>query len=302
MLVILEGPDGGGKSTIAAKLRPFNIIHHGPYVGEENIYHHYFESLMEAARDQHRGTIIFDRSWLSEPIYGNVIRGYDRLGTKARMLDRIALGLGAVAVLCLPPIDRVLSTVAHRQQDEYVKKIQQMEDIYEGYRGGLDTSIPTVTYDFTKQKLITLGYKIKGAQKPNLGPGIGMWHPGRSILLVGEQRGEDDGSPDPHGNFEWPFVSDQGCSPWFTAQLEKFGVSEKDLYWVNALDRQGNELELDFVQRLAPRMIIALGKVADGLLTRHRIAHVAVDHPQYWKRFHYSQPWYALRNALKGEV
>lgn len=297
MLVILEGPDGSGKSTLAAQLGG-EVIHHGPYLGEEKIYRHYIESLLVAARTKDR-TIIFDRSWLSEPIYGNIIRGSDRLGVQSRLLDRIALGLGAVCVLCLPPRDTVLSTVAKRHEGEY-PKLHQVEDIYEGYAIGLDTAIPVVRYDYTRQKVVTLGYKIKGAQWQNLGPGIGAWRPGKSILFIAEQCGEDEDNV--YGGMEWTLAGDRGCSPWFAGQLEANGVTEDQTYFVNALDRGGAELELDFIPRLHPKLIITLGKVADGLLTRHRIAHAAVEHPQYWKRFHHSETWWALKHALKGEV
>ena len=108
MIIILEGPDGGGKTTLAETLRAqlqsngmTHVIKHGPYKGvqSEDLCKIFFRSMSQALTyDDH---VIMDRSWLSEPIYGNVYRkGENRVDMpRRRMLERVALSRGAVVVL-----------------------------------------------------------------------------------------------------------------------------------------------------------------------------------------------------------
>lgn len=101
-----------------------------------------------------------------------------------------------------------------------------------------------------------------------------------NILIIGEQVGKPDRDPD------FPFFSDQGSSGWLNRQLDEANISEHWLFWMNALDRQGNKKDLSaLVEMMQPSYVIALGKVAESLCNEHGIPHIAIPHPQFWRRF-----------------
>ena len=81
MIVILEGPDGAGKTSLSETLREHlqkskmtHVVKHGPYNGisPEELCRIYFRSMSHALT--YNDHVILDRCWLSEPIYGNVYR------------------------------------------------------------------------------------------------------------------------------------------------------------------------------------------------------------------------------------
>jgi thymidylate kinase len=78
--IILEGPDRAGKTTIANLLKKRGyFVAHCDYKGcHSNIEKHY-ESLLNTPIDP----IVFDRSFISESVYGKVRRGGSRLSINA---------------------------------------------------------------------------------------------------------------------------------------------------------------------------------------------------------------------------
>src|SRR5688572_9672687 len=92
-LYILEGPDGGGKTTLGATLSSrlgVQVSNHGPYKGEDRIWQHYMKSMLPACIGLRN--VIMDRCWIAEPIYGEVYRkGLNRIRPwQERALEHIA--------------------------------------------------------------------------------------------------------------------------------------------------------------------------------------------------------------------
>jgi hypothetical protein len=104
------------------------------------------------------------------------------------------------------------------------------------------------------------------------------------VVLVGEGFAERK-DLDPW--YQWPFASfnSEGCSKWLTDTLDKADVRERDLCWVNA------DQELDLLELAPEQQVLALGVLASAELYKRRIRHVAIDHPQYHKRFKSSHPY-----------
>lgn len=302
MLIILEGPDGAGKTTLAAELTKryhAEIINHGPYLGEDRIFHRYAGSLMAAFGRAPQDTI-FDRSWISEPIYGNVMRdGVNRIGTQAHMLERAAMGLNAVVILCLPPWKECKQTFAKRALSEYPRREEQLQRIWEAYRK-ISTAIPLLVWDYTRDAtpILMAHIAMLRVKNANLGPGVGLWRPGRVSLVVGERQNTN---PEPVPA-PWVFVGDEGCSPWLADRLEEFSICENELYWVNALRPDGSTQDMSFVKALQPIRTVAMGKVATGVLADQNVPAISIEHPQSWKRFHWADRWVNLKTAfqLKG--
>jgi thymidylate kinase len=296
-LTILEGPDGAGKTTLAEYLMHQHtegaIDHHGPYDGETNTARFYASSV---ARGWY-GSMIMDRAWHAEPIYGGVYRkGSDRIGsTYRRMLDRLAWSAQAVFVLCLPPKETCLRNWEARRGEEYLSEPTHLNAVYDGY-AEMSTELPTVRFDYTRTEFDLVAKTIE-LRRPmrNRGPGVGHWNPGKSILMVGDKPARET------SGYGLPFVAFRrdGCSAWLADRLEEWEIPESRLYWVNARSAVDVPLPNDFVRELSPKAVVALGRQAERWVRRCGVTdyHV-VDHPQYWKRFHHHRV-YPLANVLK---
>lgn len=293
MLIVLEGPDGAGKTTLAralSKALGARIIHHGPYPGLDGVElaRKYLDSMCPALGG---ADVIFDRSWLSEPIYAEVYRTQpSRISPEARrMLTRVALSAGVVVVKCLPPLKSCLQVFAGRAEDEYLASSKQLREVYFRY-ADLDTGgLPAVTYDYTETSSPPSSGSLVAESRPNLGPGGGCWEFGRSILIVGDEPNDHTHEP---AAYQVPFISfnKAACSWWLATQLDGAGISEGDLYWVNAKSHAG-VADGQAMATLRPRHVAALGQVASEWCQRFNLEHIKFAHPQFHKRFRYAQPY-----------
>jgi thymidylate kinase len=153
-MIILEGPDGGGKSTLAANLErlfDFEIHHHGPYPeisDPDELADKYVASITrDVVRD-----VVMDRSWISESIYGPIVRGHSRLSH----VHAVALGMAAsvvtrtIVVLALPSFEDCERACAVRE--EYAPR-DIREKIYEAYQAiawrGKINGLPVRVYNYT---------------------------------------------------------------------------------------------------------------------------------------------------------
>lgn len=296
-LTILEGPDGAGKTTLFNNMfQECIFVNHGSYDGVPVILPKYLKPMLEPKGDT--AHTVFDRCWLSEKIYGNVYRnGNDRLGSAGvRMLERVALSVGAVVVLCQPEYWRCLEAFNSRRDLEMLDSEGQLWKVYVEYKElHFQTHLPLIEYDWTKNNAENhLLSRIEMLRpRPNEGPGIGNWDPGRVVLMVGKKPSRGD----------LVFVAGRGlrggCSYWFASYLDKLCVPESKLYWINVQDRYGAVTDHEFVDRLRPVCTISLGKTAERWCTDYQVPnHVAIEHPMFRKRFHYGKPWSDLEDAL----
>lgn len=281
-LTIFEGPDGSGKTTAAkqfAELTDAHYVHCGPYPHvSAGLARLYVEAMMPAVLG-HRD-VVMDRSWLSEQPYGNAFRhGEDRLtDVGRRMLERLALRCGAVVVICRPSLATVKRNFQARARREMLDNDQQLEQVYQAYENPY-TALSTLMFDYEKEKPLALMQRLdawRSVPHPLNVASAGDLE--AQVVLVGEAFTEVC-EHDPL--YQWPFASfgRSGCSWWLTEQLCTANVPEHELLWVNA------DQDLSW---LADReRVIALGKEAAAALRRVGIKHVAVSHPQYWKRFEY---------------
>lgn len=107
------------------------------------------------------------------------------------------------------------------------------------------------------------------------------------VMLVGEQVSHPE-----ENKYHAPFCSTKGCSGWLNNLLEEAGIPEEEMYWVNAIDNDGSEVNLlELHDKLEPRIIMALGNVARDQLKKQGLTFGHVPHPQYWKRFKSKQPY-----------
>lgn len=303
-LIIFEGPDGSGKTTLVEKigtaLQARGLHHHGPYLQDSpaRLFNRYSKPL----REHTNGAVIYDRSWLSEPIYGLIKRGKDRLGVPGRRyLDRLALSRRGIVVVPDTPFVMCEESYRKRKGLEYLDNIDQLRLVWQEYERLHEwTHLPVLRVSRRESVKNLLEIIEEHRPKLNQGPGVGNWDPDQVTLLVGEATSDAHNADLP---FIAPSLKQDNCSAWLVTELEKHNIKESELYWINAKNRDGGSTSPDFLEKLRPARVIALGSVAAAWC--HKIARVGgaevalfeLPHPQHWKRFHHHEP-YALFDIL----
>lgn len=296
-LILLEGPDCCGKSTLLksleTRLLKSQAYHHGPYSGEgpASLMRHYLAPMRNGYV-----SLLYDRGWLSEPIYGRVKRnGSDRLGAVGRrFLERVALGCRGVIVIPEATYDQCLATYLARKEMEYLDDETQFKAVFNAY-DHLTSDLPILRVP-REWSLSEVMARIEALRAPaNHGPGIGRWHQSVTVLV-----GESAANPaDADLPFVAPDLARDNCSYWLAERLEEAGIKESELYWVNAFDGRGRPTDPTFLERLNPTRVIALGQVADTWCgTMAHVAHDTVPHPQYWKRFHHGKSYPLIQRLI----
>lgn len=306
-IVIFEGPDAGGKSTAAqlyAKAIGGLYVHHAPYPRvNHKLARIYFESMLPALMGYQ--PVVLDRSWLSEPIYGKIMRqGNDRIGlVHRRMLERAALRCSAVVINCLPPWRQVHQIYHSRRAAEYVSTEQRMKSIYGLYAQLAEqTDLAVMRFNYVKyptaaETLTAIKTFLMQAPPPHLTNCRSAGALNAQLVLVGDELSQLKS----HDNlYQLPFISwsNNGCSGWLTAQLAAAKLKETQLLYLNTQDPYCAEFFTQFTRAdLAAKQIITLGEKAADTLTHQGINYLFAPHPQYWKRFHARQN-YPLLNLI----
>lgn len=150
-VIILEGPDGAGKTTLARALsdqhhfsvvRSYGTTGYFPKLDSQQLYKKLLEVILDAARGWY--PVVIDRSFLSEWCYGDVMRGTDRLGLQGIQFFGCLCKLYDVKqVICLPPFETVLANWTEKRKaswdsekgtGDYVDAAAKLDKIYQNYR------------------------------------------------------------------------------------------------------------------------------------------------------------------------
>lgn len=103
-LIILDGPDGSGKTTLAKEIVRQTDGHymHLTYRFKEKMFTYHLANLHRAVKLSQTKVVVIDRLWMSELCYANAYRGGSKWPLAYRMLERIILKHAGLEVVCLP--------------------------------------------------------------------------------------------------------------------------------------------------------------------------------------------------------
>lgn len=129
MPIIIEGPDGAGKSTLAKSLADrldMNILKMTANGGQSVP-----EYLQKLACDG----VIIDRCWVSEQVYSDLFKREPRIdNADAESLTELCVPIGVPIIVLLPPLHVVISRLDARG-DEYADVVcPNITEIYKRYR------------------------------------------------------------------------------------------------------------------------------------------------------------------------
>jgi len=331
-IIILEGPDGAGKTTLARQVMERYeketgvtpcYMHGRP---RRNVWPWYVASLRRAARESLRRLVVVDRHWVSECIYGTVLRNGPAFGANARALHRHWLHLGAFYVLCAPDAEFIVGEHVGlmRGREELVKKLDHVRDIATRYvdlvkgsvvrdpqgdyveqlsnQGGVKGHANWYHYDRERERemsprlpktLLELArVRFERTRENTLPWGQVTGSPTATVALVGDASKSGGISP--------PFLSSGPSPSYLNETLHSRVIPEGLISLVNANDFVTDEYLFNTLKPF--KRVVALGgKAADRLIVVGRRPDVAVRHPKFARRFQqYGDYSHELEAAIFG--
>jgi uracil-DNA glycosylase len=287
--IVLEGPDGAGKTTLAQSLMlryGFAYHHEGPPPTDADpLLHHYARLITDA-----KVPTVFDRLHLGEMVYGPLLRGKSRItAEESKLMNRLLLGTGSIVIGCLPQFGTCLRN--NRAKEELIKDERLLAEAYAQWQrlfyAGAGYLLPNgAIHDYESSQVILNSTEA-------LGPGA-IGAPRARFLFVGEK---------PAGELDLPFFRAEGRSSGFLNQaISEAGFRESMCSFTNAQYPDGRARNIASILAGFHKQVtvITLGTIASKASDNQRLRDMRIvrsvknlPHPAYWKRFHSAeQPAY----------
>jgi thymidylate kinase len=281
--IVLEGPDGAGKTTLAKSLvetRGYAYHHEGLPPAENMLI--YYARQFQVVIDAHERPVIFDRLHLGELVYGEIIRGHNRVGgiRGLRLLELLLQARGAVTILCLPPEKVCIENWFARKGQEYVQNRDIFSAIYANYKALQHHC--DLTYDYTSVASSENFVNKIVWNKPRIGWDF-IGDPWARVVFFGDRANQVT---------DLPFFSVDGSSGFLHDCIAEAGYDIRNCLFANCNTPAGEPHELKaMLDELAdrPRNIVALGTNAFNAVVSHvkpSSTLFKINHPQFIKRFY----------------
>lgn len=317
MLIILEGPDCAGKSTLArelvdmiGRLHPedhVSLMHTGP--PSEHALIAYAAPLLNYRPGSGRH-IICDRWHIGEFVYPPIV---DRPTTMddqvAAWLDMFLQSRGALLIHCDADVE-YLSNCARKRGDEE-SFIAQIPETNMAFTRAITRStlrrVSVVAHNVNTAGLAAAIYAdalaIDRCTAPLNGYITYVGPPRPTTLLLGDRRGVD-GLPSDHGL--WPaFAPKPATSGHYLMRtltsralsVPRDGFTLGTIGVANAVDVDD---PMELWRTLGCPKVVALGLRSRGVVDDSKIAYTFANHPQYRRRFHFKEVETYLRQLTRG--
>ena len=303
-MVIFDGPDASGKSTLIKDLRSQGFQIHKPYYPSTNQLKYY---LLSGPLYQN---LWLERYYPSEMVYPRVKPGRPIMEEYKQYLIEASLApFNPVHVYIRPRADVIMDNLKDRG-DDYITPgdVDKMVSEYDAFM--LRSLFPVITYDYKKDSVSELLKKITLARKTNQIPKPAPFYP--NVLSAGDNKtpnnimfvGEEPSATSLGQGFLRPFISDSGSSLLLHECLYEAGVYGDGMpYFTNffkftsheqsAVRANSESLDAE-IQKAQPSKIICLGQktydhvkaIIDHSFLGSRYPQVIkLNHPSYIKRF-----------------
>lgn len=283
MIVVLEGPDLAGKSTLAHRIMSSTLnaerLRQGPPSPSVDILEQYLRPIQDWCYEPmlvRPSLLVMDRWHVGELIYGPILRGRSRLtGQQADYIDMVLQTFGA-SFMYITAEPKVLQERWELRGDDLIER-RQLAEIHIEYEKWMWHRPHWVAHIAGGGAHFTVG-----EPSPNAGWYVGPRKP--RVLLLGDRRNED--------TFVFPFVPARATSGhWLMGALHEAGVNHMEVGLFNACEATPLELGTQW-EMLGKPPVVTLGRnaekawraVGDWTENDHYL-----NHPQYERRFHYLQ-------------
>ncbi|HLZ10541.1 MAG TPA: hypothetical protein VKT80_18285 [Chloroflexota bacterium] len=281
--IVIEGPDGTGKTTLARAFEARGFVYHhcDPPAEGIDLFDHYLDLILLARKKD----VVFDRLHLGEYVYGPVMRGGSRLTlNQLRFLNRAVHPSPGFIILCDMNESWIVDRWRANVDREYVKDEAKFKRVIQGFRELRDNlyRIGRFEYDFIRfgvhQNEFVRGIvdRLKTFGRHPIDGYSGEPYP--EFLFVGER---------PGGKVDLGFCSEKNSSGFLNYCLVKAGFVEPEIGFINAFDKYNlpRDLHKIWLELYQPK-VVALGLEAQNACKKFKIPYEGLPHPSYWKRFH----------------
>lgn len=337
-IIILDGPDGTGKTTIAEWLKKkhgYRVIKLTyKYDWHKKRMHVYMTAALNLALRLSRDhPVIIDRFWASEGAYATAYRGGSPWPLMWRFLEREVLRHGIYTVWCLPrdkqhylkhweQIRKVRPGHEWKTDRERTNGILGMERVYDEYwritnirpatrveyLGGRDMDVRSATYDFTMwpdprlwhDYLDNIHRFARDLRVDHAFDGVRLTGniQDPTLIFVGESSNFKGRKEVP------PFYEYANSSLYLTSCIDIPDAREDRLAYANlfypgTFDPDGDvERWLDSKAAEGTKIVPLGAKVASRLYKRGIETQVGIHHPAYYNRFNREQGKVDIMNVL----
>lgn len=282
MLIVIEGPDKTGKTTLAkaiAEQLGYEYVHFSAPKGSPA--DEYIDFLLKLKRPT-----VCDRFHLGELVYGPMFRGKAGITPLELVtIERVMRLKQTILIHAVTNMKLANQRLVHSTEHEVVDTRQNIAAA-QGFAKvvPLTNAGPVIRYDGSSldsiNKIVDDLRKIQSSlSAPAKYSGIGTIT-GSKVVFVGEAVNK---------NVTWrnlPF--DKGASSEFLLDIfQAAGVPEKAVYICNA-DKLTKQEAMNLSQG-SRVTFVTLGKKAADKLSSFGIRHSELPHPQFVKRFHFNQ-------------
>jgi hypothetical protein len=283
-MILVEGVDGSGKTTLVKKLSEyvsgFITSHEGP--PPKDSFKHYLKQVQEDNR-----RVLKDRFHIGECIYPIIKQGGRKPLNEAQvtMLELALLSTGSLLVFCTASDDFIKKSFKEKGEDFIT--FDQALNVRRMYFGLVNQSrLPFAMYmpetdnteSFINNLLSWYDTRLRASAETYDFKSIG--EAPADIMIVGDRVNDRKST-----GRQLAFVSHQGSGLFLCSMLN----NKTTYYLTNAVKTMhlDDNLEAlnDEIKIVKPRKIVGMGNAAKHHLDILKVIYEPTFHPQYWKRF-----------------